>query len=205
MVLFEHAGKDDTEKAVRLALMRAIELDCDVVAASTFGVTAEAVLNCAEELGFKNKIVIVRCVSNVAHGGKNRMTPETRAALEARGARIVTAGHALSGGERGISTRHKGAYPLEIMAAALRTFGAGVKVGYECAIMALEADEITCGRPVVAIGGTARGADSAIVITPCYSAAIFENVVHEIICKPYDIRIPGTAGFREGPDDEKRK
>ncbi len=47
------------------------------------------------------------------------------------------------------------------MAATLRTLGQGVKVCFECAVMALDADVIEWGKPVVALGGTASGADTA--------------------------------------------
>lgn len=193
MVIFENAGRENLQEVVRLAVDRAMELDCDIVTASTFGSTAEALMDRVEECGFRNKVVVVRGCGNKFRKGVNVMTPEDKAALEARGAAIVTAGHALSAGERGLSQSFKGVYPLEIMAATLRTFGQGVKVAFECAVMALEADQLSFGKPVVAIGGTGRGADAAIVITPCYSAAILDTVVHEIICKAWDITAKNPA------------
>lgn len=193
MVLFDNAGRANTAEVIRLALERAAALDCDIVAASTWGATAEMLVEQAEKSGFQNRIVIVRGTSSKGRNGANLMMPEVKQALEARGAKVVTAAHALSAGERGLSGKHKGVYPLEVMAETLRTFGAGVKVGFECAVMALNADEIPFGRPVVAIGGTHRGADSAIVVTPSYAATILETVVHEIICKPYDLNPPKAS------------
>lgn len=197
MVLFEKAGRANTEEVIRLALARAAELDCDIVTASTWGATAELLLDAAEAQGFKNRIVVVRGSSSKGREGVNLMKPETRQQLEARGARIVTAAHALSAGERGLSTKHRGVYPLEIMAETLRTMGAGVKVGFECAVMALNADELAFGKPVVAMGGTHRGADAAIVITPSYAASILDTVVHEIICKPFDLNPPKASELND--------
>ena len=193
MVCFENAGKQNTAETIRIALERAKALGCPIVAASTMGVTADALLTAAEAAGFQGKIVIVRGCSSKQRSGVNLMKPETKAALEARGATIVTAAHALSAGERAISTGFRGAYPLEIMAHTLRLFGQGTKVCVEASVMALDADAIPFGVPVVAIGGSHRGADTAAVITPSYSASVLNTVVNELLCKPFDIRNPDPS------------
>ena len=193
MILFENAGKQNTDAVVRIALERAAELDCPIVAASTMGVTADALLSAAQAAGFANRIVVVRGCSSRARGGVNLMKPEVRADLVSRGAVIVTAAHALSAGERALSGGFKGAYPLEIMAHTLRMFGQGTKVCVEAAVMALDADALPFGVPVVALGGSHRGADTALVLTPSYSASILQTVVHEILCKPFDIRNPDPS------------
>ena len=193
MVCFENAGKQNTAETVRIALARAVELNCPIVAASTMGVTADALLTAAEAAGFTGKIVIVRGCSSRQRSGVNLMKPEVKAALEARGARIVTAAHALSAGERSVSGTFKGAYPLELMAHTLRMFGQGVKVCVEASVMALDADELPFGVPVVALGGSHRGADPAIVLTPSYSSSLLDTVVHEVLCKPFDIRNPDPS------------
>ena len=193
MVCFENAGKQNTAETIRIALERAKALGCPIVAASTMGVTADALLTAAEAAGFQGKIVIVRGCSSKQRSGVNLMKPETKVALEARGATIVTAAHALSAGERAISTGFRGAYPLEIMAHTLRLFGQGTKVCVEASVMALDADAIPFGVPIVAIGGSHRGADTAAVITPSYSASILNTVVNELLCKPFDIRNPDPS------------
>ena len=193
MVCFENAGKQNTAETIRIALEKAMALDCPIVAASTMGVTADALLSAAEQAGFRNRIVIVRGCSSRQRGGVNLMKPEVKADLEERGAVIVTAAHALSAGERALSTTFKGTYPLEIMAATLRMFGQGTKVCVEASVMAMDADVLPFGVPVVAIGGSHRGADTAIVLTPSYSASVLDTVVHEVLCKPFDIRNPDPS------------
>ena len=193
MTLFENAGKQNTEEAVRIAVARAMELGCPIVAASTMGVTADALLTEAERAGFRGDIVIVRGCSSKNRKGVNLMKPEVKALLESRGAKIVTAAHALSAGERALSTGFKGVYPLEIVAAALRMFGQGTKVCVEAAIMALDADALPFGVPVVALGGSHRGADTALVLTPSYSASLLNTVIHEHLCKPFDVRNPDPS------------
>ena len=193
MVLFENAGKQNTDAAVRIALERAIELSCPIVAASTMGVTADTLLCAAGAAGFRGKIVIVRGCSGKQRKGVNLMKPEVKTDLEERGAIVVTAAHALSAGERSLSTQFKGVYPLEIMANTLRMFGHGTKVCVEAAVMAMDADVLPFGMPVVALGGSHRGADTAMVLTPSYSASVLDTVVHEILCKPFDIRNPDSS------------
>ena len=49
--------QQNTAAAVRIAVEKAIELNCPIVAASTMGVTADVLLNTAGELGFRGRLV----------------------------------------------------------------------------------------------------------------------------------------------------
>ena len=51
MVCFENAGKQNTAEVIRIALEKAAALGCPIVAASTMGVTADALLTAAEAFG----------------------------------------------------------------------------------------------------------------------------------------------------------
>ncbi len=185
MILFDKKGIENTAETARIAVQRAKQDGLDMVIASINGRTAEAVLEAAKAEGYSGRMVIVASVSSPKHDGKNIMSREKRAELLSRGiSQIVTAGHALSGAERGISTRFGGAYPVEIMAHTLRCIGAGVKVCFECSVMALDADAIDYGKPVMAVAGSGGGADTAAILTPAYSANILDTIVHEIVCKP---------------------
>ena len=137
--------------------------------------------------------MIVRGCASKQRKGVNLMKPEIKADLEERGAIIVTAAHALSAGERSLSTAYKGVYPLELIANTLRMFGQGTKVCVEASVMAMDADAIPFGVPVVALGGSHRGADTALVLTPSYSASLLSTVIHEVLCKPFDIRNPDPS------------
>ena len=117
--------------------------------------------------------------------GKNTLSAGDRKTLEDGGVAVITAGHALSGVERAISGKFSGAYPTEIIAHSLRMLSQGVKVCVEIGAMAMDAGHTEHARPVVAIGGTGLGLDTACVMTPSYSAKIFDTRVHEILCKPY--------------------
>ena len=185
MITFMEKGKENTQKALSLAIEKAKELGTAIVIASNSGSTAVELMDMLEGCHEEVPVVMVSAVYGMREPGKNQLSDEKRAELKSRGVRIVTAAHALSGAERAFSNKFHGQGPIEIMAHTLRMFSQGVKVGVECATMALDAGEIPYGIPVVAVGGTGTGADSVIVLTPSYTHSILDTKVHEIICKPY--------------------
>lgn len=184
MTLFETTGKENAPAAAVIAVTKAKELDCPIVLSSSSGYSAEVVLQQAEKLKYTGKIVVVRTAPTVASKGVNKMSPEAKQSLIDRGCTVVTATHSLSAGERGLSSKAQGIYPLEIMSHTLRMFGQGTKVCVECATMAMDADELAFESPVVALGGSGKGLDTAMVLTPSYSSSILDTKIHEILCKP---------------------
>lgn len=176
---FERPGAANTAKAAQIAVETAKREGIGhIVLASNTGETA---------LLFAESGLNVVCVTH-AYGyrekGKNEMPDEMRARLVQAGIRVVTGTHVLSGVERGISNLCKGMYPAEIMSYTLRMFGQGVKVCVEIAIMALDAGAIPYGERIVAVGGSERGADTAVIMTPAHAPDVFKNRIHRIVCKP---------------------
>jgi len=184
MITFETTGLVNTDETLKIAVEKAKECGYDIVAATSTGDTIFKLKEIADEMDYHNTIVAVTHVFGMHEKGVNDMTPETFDKLKAAGVKTVTAAHALSGAERGISSKFHGTYPAEIISAALRMFGQGTKVCVEVALMALDSGNITYGKPVVCIGGSAHGADTACVITPGYTACLLETKIHEILCKP---------------------
>ncbi|MDL2263938.1 hypothetical protein LJC31_04720 [Synergistaceae bacterium OttesenSCG-928-I11] len=176
---FSEKGKSNTRQTIDLAVKTAKERNIgQIVVASNTGETAEKLLDCG---------VNVVCVTH-AYGykekGENEMPREMRAKLIEKGMDVYTSSHVLSGVERGISNHAKGMYPAEIMSYTLRMFGQGVKVCVEISTMALDAGLIPYGEKIVAIAGTQRGADTAVILTPAHANEIFRTYFHEILCKP---------------------
>jgi len=85
---------------------------------------------------------------------------------------------------RAARLKHGGIYPDEIAAETLRMFGQGVKVAVEISVMALDSGLVPYGKKIIAVGGSGRGADAAIILTPSHAKTIFETRIHEILCKP---------------------
>ena len=129
-------------------------------------------------------IICVTHANGYPEPGKNEMPQETRSELADLGMKVLTTTHVLSGAERGISKSFGGAYPVEIIAHSLRMLGQGTKVCVEVSIMALDAGLIPYGKPIIAIGGSGKGADTAVIITPSHASSLFETKIHEIVCKP---------------------
>jgi uncharacterized protein len=71
-----------------------------------------------------------------------------------------------------------------LMANLLRCFSQGVKVCFEIVLMATDAGLLASGEKVIAIAGTARGSDTALVMQAASSQHLKRLRVHEIICKP---------------------
>lgn len=182
---FEKIGKINTEQVALCAAQYAKEHGIKhVVAASNTGYTANILFNALTK---DVQLTVVTHVIGMMENGVDEMGPENRAKLAEKGIKVVTAMHALSGVERSISGKFGGAYPVEIMAHTLRMFGAGVKVAVECATMALDGGAIPYGEEIISIGGTGRGADTAVLMHPAHGSRIFETVINEIICKPKGI------------------
>ena len=99
--------------------------------------------------------------------------------------RIVTAAHALSGAERAFSKQFQGVSRTEIVAHTLRMFGQGTKVCAEISLMAADCGAVEYGRQLIAIGGTGRGADTAVVLRPANTADLLNLKIDEMLCKPY--------------------
>lgn len=184
MVTFNSTGVVNTDETLKIAVTYAKEYNYDIVAATSTGDTIFKLKEIADAAGYENGIVAVTHVFGMHEKGVNDMTLETFDKLHSLGVKTVTAAHALSGAERGLSTKFHGVYPTEIISAALRMFGQGTKVCVEVALMAADSGSITYGKPVVCIGGSAHGADTACVITPGYTACLLETKIHEILCKP---------------------
>jgi len=115
------------------------------------------------------------------------MPPQVRQKLAEKGVKLLTTTHLLAGVDRAVRNKFGGLYPAEIIAQSLRMLGQGVKVCVEIACMALDAGLIPYGQEVVAVAGSATGADTAVVIVPAHSNQFFDTKVKEIICKPREI------------------
>ncbi len=179
---FEGPGKDNTDQTLTLACERARELNLDeVVVASTKGDTAFKAIEIFN--GFKIIIVTYHC--GFKEPFKTIMKNEVKKDLESKGAKVVSATHALSGVERAVAKKHSGIYPALLIADTLKLFGQGTKVAIEISIMAADAGTLT-GNDIVSIGGSGRGADSALILKPSNQSDLFDMRVREIICKPRD-------------------
>ncbi|MCK4364356.1 MAG: hypothetical protein KAW85_06105, partial [Candidatus Aminicenantes bacterium] len=97
---------------------------------------------------------------------------------------ILTCQHAFGGVGRAVRKK-LGTYELEeIIAYTLRIFGEGTKVAVEIALMAADAGFISISEPCISVGGTGRGADTAILLKPAHAQNFFDLRIMEILAKP---------------------
>jgi len=182
---FNSTGPENTKEAAKIAVREAKERQIShIAAASNTGNTIFALIEEAGKQGYGGKLVCVSHAYGYKENGENELTDQTREDLEKQGVRVCTAAHVLSGAERSISRKFQGTYPVEMIAHSLRMFGQGTKVCVEISVMALDAGLVPFGKPIIALGGTGRGADTAVLITPAYASGILETRIHEILCKP---------------------
>ncbi|MBF0117523.1 MAG: hypothetical protein HQK79_01715 [Desulfobacterales bacterium] len=179
-MLFDKPGKACTEKTLEIAKERGKELGIEeIVLASSHGDTAYKALEILN--GFR--LIVVSYHYGFEEPFKNIMPEEIKRDLQEKGINVVTSTHALSGVERSIAKKFSGVSPVLLIAETLRLFGQGTKVAVEISIMAADAGAIS-GKDIIAIGGTARGADTAIVIKPVNQSDFFDLRIREILCKP---------------------
>ena len=120
-------------------------------------------------------------------GDDRDLLSEHAATLRAAEVPIVLATHVLSGIGRSISSQFGGTTPVELIAHTLRLFGQGMKVCVEIAVMAADAGLIPTDEDVISVGGTGRGADTAVVLRPAHANRFFGLRIREVLSKPSDI------------------
>ena len=189
-VYFSRPGRSNTDRTLELARTRAHALGIrQVLVATTRGVTG---VQAARELAELDVIVVTHS-TGFREPDTQELTDENRTAITASGARILTCQHAFGGVGRAVRKK-LGTYELEeIIAFTLRTFSEGIKVVAEMTLMAADAGMVRTADPVIAIAGTGRGADTAVVIKPANTQSFFDLEFLEIICMPS----PGHPGNPE--------
>jgi hypothetical protein len=172
--------------AAKFAIGRAKELKIQtIVVASTSGKTAEIFYEAVK--GSEITLVVVTHVVGFTKPGEWEFSQDIARQLQKEGVKIVTGTHALSGLERALSRSPKvgGGSRTEAIAEALRrTIAVGLKVAVECVLIAADQGMIRVDREVIAVGGTASGADTVCVIQPAHTGNFFDLQVREIVAMP---------------------
>jgi uncharacterized protein len=177
---FDRPGSENTQRTIELAARRAKEIEItEVVLATSQGETVVKALEIMQGL----RIVAVTYHCGFREPFQNVMPARVRSELAEKGVTFVTGSHALSGVERSVAAKHSGVYPALLMADTLKLFGQGTKVAVEVTVMAADAGALS-GADVVAVGGSGRGADTALVLRPAHQNNFFDLRIREIICKP---------------------
>jgi hypothetical protein len=170
-----------------------------VVVASSRGATAIKALEVFEGM---NVVIVGHEYGHIAPNTTDFLE-ENRRIIETKGGKILAGIHGFGGIDNAFRSRPAAftpptggpppgplqgipapmPVPGEIVARTLGLFCRGMKVATEITIMAADAGMVRTDEEVIAIAGSSRGADTAIVIQPANASRFFELRIREIICK----------------------
>jgi hypothetical protein len=180
-VYFEKPGSENTDEVLRIAKQRAQELGIKtIVLASTRGDTAVRAMEAFQGL----KVIVVSHVTGLREPDTQEFTEENRKLVESKGGVILTTTHAFGGLSRAMRSKYNMYVLGEIIADTLRIFGQGMKVVCEISMMAADSGLVHTDEDVIAIAGSSRGADTAVVLKPVNTHNFFDLKMREILCKP---------------------
>ncbi|MCP2520854.1 hypothetical protein NLC82_05545 [Candidatus Aminicenantes bacterium AC-335-A11] len=178
---FDMPGAKNTQKTLQLARKYAEELKIkNILVASSSGRTGVE----ASKLFKGFNLVVVTHSTGFLKPNFQELLEDNRQIMEKNGAKILTCQHAFGGVGRAVRKK-LGTYELEeIIAYTLRTFGEGTKVAIEISLMAADAGLIPINEYCISIGGTGKGADTALILKPTNAQTFFDLKITGFICKP---------------------
>jgi hypothetical protein len=187
-VYFAQPGPANTDRTLALVKERAEALGIEtVLVATTSGATG---LQAAEQLSDLNVVAVTHSA-----GFREPYTIEHDCPIcdriETAGGRVLTTTHAFGGVGRAVRKKLNTYQTEEIIAYVLRLFGQGMKVAAEITLMASDAGLVSSTDPIIAVGGSGKGADTAVVLSPTHAQTFFDLRFLEVICMP----APGHPAF----------
>ena len=191
-VYFDKPGRHNTNKVVEVVLKRLAEGDLNtIVVASTTGYTA---LEFSQALQGQEGITLISVGETplIREWGTEWpvLKPETRQDLERRGVIVADRIPYLMHSSVLDYSQWKAPSAEELLRETLYAFGQGLKVAVEVVLIAVACGFLEPFQDVIAVGGTSRGADTAIVVRATYPNHVFSQdaakrlKIHEILGKP---------------------
>jgi hypothetical protein len=191
-IYFEQAGVHNTDRVIEAVMRRLAEGDITtVVVSSTTGYTA---IKFAEALEGRDEVTAISVAESslIREWGTEYPTlaPATKAELERRGVIVADKVSYVFHHSPFDDSRWQAPTPEEIVRETLYAFGQGLKVAVEVVLIAVTSGYLAPFQDVIAVGGTHRGVDTAIVMNATYPNYIFSQDpakrlhIREILCKP---------------------
>jgi hypothetical protein len=183
VVYFEKPGKDNTAQCIEVVREAAKALGVrHLVVATTTGATALAMAQALK--GQRLKIVAVTHSAGFKEPNTLEIGSEELNRLRELGVEVFTGPMLTHSLETALAAKFSGLYPTLIIAQSLRRFGEGTKVCCEIVMMAVDAGLLPEGEEVLAVAGTARGADTVLLMRSAASKRFLELRVLEVLAKP---------------------
>jgi uncharacterized protein len=176
IVYFEEGGAQNTQSTLDLVREMLDRKDIKkIVLASTTGDTARRALEMFRDQDVK--LIVVPHQFDF-HRDSNAFPEELAVQLR-------RSGHQVHFGTMLFHTdEFYGSRNATMMANLLRCFCQGFKVCFEIVFMAADAGLVAGGEKVMAVAGTGRGSDTALVMQAASTQHPRRLKVHEILCKP---------------------
>lgn len=175
-IYFESVKDDNTEATFQAVEQRLVDIGINkIVLASTTGSTAIKAVNFFKDKGVKLVVIPHQFdFSRIDNPFPQALSEEIR-----------QAGHEVHFGTMLFHTEKLfGSNVPSIIADFLRCFCEGIKVCYEIVMMASDAGLLNSGQKVIAIAGTGKGSDTALVMQAASSRNLRKLKINEILCKP---------------------
>ena len=179
IIYFKAPGVVNTKETLRLVADRAKARGVTkIVLASTTGDTARLAAACFA--GTEIKMVVVP--HQYGRMVEQRFPPDLVSELEQQGHRVHFSTMLFH------TDDFYGMNVPSVMATLLRTFCQGMKVCVEIILMATDGGCVATGEKVIAVTGTGRGADTAVVAIAAPSTKLSDLHITEVICKPLETK-----------------
>jgi uncharacterized protein len=171
---FDNAGSENTENVLRLALARYNKGGIDeVIIASSHGGTARLAAKVFEGTG------VQLLIFGEVLDGDQSPSKDVCEELTGQGHKVIWGVHINS-----MST-FTGDLSARLVSETFRRISEGFKVVCEIVLIATSQGFLRTGEKVLAVAGTNRGADTAIVANAAPITQFKDFEIHEILCKPY--------------------
>ena len=153
----------------------------DVVVASTRGNTGVAVARILA--GQKVNLVVIGHSVGFSGPNQDEFSEDCHQEIVKLGAKVkgTILTHSI---ETALAKEFSGVYPTLLVANTLRRLGHGIKVCCEIVMEAADAGLVAEGKEVVAMAGTAKGADTIAIVRSAASKRFLELFVSQIVAKP---------------------
>lgn len=182
IIYFSEIGRANTDAVILLAKERADNLGIKtIVVASTEGTTAIKAI----DILIGKRVIAVSHHMGYLEANSLEWSEENKKKFEEMGGTLLTSIHAFYGLSRAMRKKFNTYLFEELVINTLRIFGQGMKVVCEISIMAADAGLVRTDEDIICIGGTGRGADTAVVLRPVNLIDFFDLRIKEIICKPH--------------------
>ena len=179
---YEKPGRENTDECLRVVKEAVKDGLKHVVVATTTGDTGLKISGLLKGTGVN--LVVVTHSAGFKEPNHMEMPPEIRENIVSNGAKVHTGTMVTHSLDTAFSGKFSGSYISHIVAQSLRRFGEGPKVCCEITMMAVDAGLIPEGEEVIAVAGTARGADTVAIMKSAATKRFFDLRVLEILAKP---------------------